>query len=56
MLERYGDVLTVSEISKILKISKHLARRLIITNKLKGFMIGREYRVSKIELEKYIKQ
>lgn len=45
MLERYGDVLTVSEISKILKISKHLVRRLIITNKLKGFMIGSGARI-----------
>lgn len=54
MLEKYNDVLTVSEVAEILHVSKHLIRSLIKNNNLKGFMIGREYRVSKKELINYI--
>lgn len=54
MLEKYNDVLTVAEISEILQVSKHLARSLIKNNNIKGFTVGREYRVSKKELVNYI--
>lgn len=54
MLEKYNDVLTVAEISEILQVSKHLVRSLIKNNNLKGFTVGREYRVSKKELVNYI--
>ena len=54
MLDEYKDVLTVQEVSDVLKISKQLVRKLIKNRELTGLRIGREYRVLKKDLISYI--
>lgn len=56
MLEEYKDVLTTSEVAEILSVSNQTVRSLIRMNKIKSFMIGRGYRVTKRDLMKYINQ
>ena len=48
----YPDVLDVSIIAKMLGISKSTVYELIHNNQIKGFLIGRKFRVLKKEVIK----
>ena len=50
----YPDVLDVGIIAKMLWISKSTVYELIHNNQIKGFLIGRKFRVLKKEVIKYI--
>ena len=54
MLNEYDDIMTVSEISKILYIGKNRVNELLETGKLKGFRIGRVWKIPKEALKEYI--
>lgn len=46
-LSEYSDVLTVSDLMKILKIGKNTAYRLLKENTIRSHKIGRSYRIPK---------
>ena len=46
--------LTVKEISEELRVSKWKVWELLTTGKLKGIRIGRQWRVKREELDKYV--
>ncbi len=54
MFNNFDDVLTVEELCEALKIGKNAAYRLLNEEKVKGFRIGRIWKISKQSLEKYI--
>ena len=54
MFNNYDDVLTVEELCEALKIGKNAAYRLLNEGKVKGFRIGRIWKISKQSLQDYI--
>lgn len=56
MFSEYNDLLTVSDICEILYIGKNRAYELLNTGLLKGFRVGKTWRVTKKSLEVYILQ
>ena len=56
MLEQYSDVLNVGEIASILHVSKGLVYNLIHSNQIRGFLVGRKYRVLKTELIRFLSE
>lgn len=52
--KNYPDAMSLSQIAECLGISKKLASRLIRSGELAAVKIGREYRVAKSTLIKYI--
>lgn len=50
------ELLTVSEVARILKTSKVQVRKMIRNELLPAFMVGREYRISKAYLEEFIRE
>lgn len=55
MFNDFDDVLTVEDLCEALKIGKNAAYRLLNEGKVKGFRIGRIWKISKQSLEAYIK-
>lgn len=55
MLEQYDDVISVKELCEILKIGRNRAYELLQTNQIKGFQMGRPWKISKIAIEEYLK-
>ncbi len=49
------EMLTVSEVAQILKLSDLTIRRYLKENKLNGFKVGREWRIVKGELDNFIR-
>lgn len=49
-----GYALTLTEVAKILKISTKLTSRLIHEGKLPAVKVGREYRIARDSLQKYL--
>ena len=54
MFDAYNDVLTVSEVMDLLYIGKNTVYRLLQEGDLKGFRIGKSWRIPKVSLEEYI--
>ena len=50
------EVLTVKEVSLLLKVSRQQVRKMIQRNELPAIKIGREYRVSSSHLERFLKR
>ncbi|WP_313256634.1 helix-turn-helix domain-containing protein [Lacrimispora sp.] len=55
MLEQYDDVISVKELCEILKIGRNRAYELLQTNQIKGFQMGRPWKIPKIAIEEYLK-
>ena len=51
MLNDYPDVLTVSDVQKILRIGKNRAYELVKQNKIPSIRIGNTYRISRNAIE-----
>lgn len=47
-------VMTFAEVQELLLISRHTLMKLLSQNKLRGFKVGRQWRVKKEELLQYI--
>lgn len=56
MLEQYNDILTIEDLCKILKIGRNRAYELLETEKIKGFRLGRPWKIPRIALENYLKE
>ena len=54
MLKNYPDVLNVTQLCEILKISRKLAYRLLKEGKIKHLKIGRSYKIPKPFLLRYL--
>ena len=54
MLQSYNDVLTVDELCEIMHIGKTNAYKLIKEGKVPSIKVGRQIRISKELLKKYI--
>lgn len=54
MLEQYQDVLSVDDIATILHVSKGMVYNLIHSKQIKGFLVGRKYRILKTELIRFL--
>jgi len=55
MLEQYDDVISVKELCEILRIGRNRAYELLQTNQIKGFQMGRPWKIPKVSVEKYLK-
>ena len=54
MFEQYDDILTIEEISEILKIGKTQAYRIVRSGDLKGYKEGKDWKIPKQALSKYV--
>ena len=56
MLTEFDDILTVQDVATILMVGKNTVYSLLESNTLKGFRIGRTWKVPKEALIDYIRQ
>lgn len=56
MLSDYNDILSVNDVCEVLFIGKNRTYELLNAGLLKGFRIGRSWRIPKKNLETYIIQ
>ena len=56
MLEQFNDVLTIEEVCSILMIGRNRAYEILKNGALKGFQMGRVWKIPKIAVEEYLKQ
>ena len=54
MLNDYEDILTVSDVAQILYIGKNRVYELLDSGDLKGFRIGRVWKIPKEAVQEYI--
>ena len=54
MFDHYDDILTVAEVMELLYVGKNTVYRLLQDGALKGFRIGKNWRIPKFCLEEYI--
>jgi excisionase family DNA binding protein len=55
MFKNYPDVVSVSEMQKMLNIGRNSAYRLLKTGKVKSIRIGRVHKITKSAIVQYIK-
>lgn len=56
MLENYNDILTIQDLCEFLMIGRNRAYELLDSQQIKGFRIGRNWKIPKIAVETYILQ
>ena len=56
MLESYDDILTVEEVAAILKVGMTQAYKLVRTGILKAYKEGKDWKIPKEALSRYIKE
>ena len=56
MLDDFGEILTLSEVSNILRIGLTNTYKLVRTGELKAFKTGKSWRITKQELVNYIRE
>ena len=54
MFDNYDDILTVAEVMELLYVGKNTVYRLLQDGELRGFRIGKVWRIPKACLEQYI--
>lgn len=52
--QQYPDVLDVKQLSKILNISTKTVYKLLENKEIRGFKVGREYRIPKLFILQYL--
>ena len=56
MLNQYKDVLTITALCEILMIGRNRAYELLKTGELRGFQLGRTWKIPKIAVEEYLRK
>ncbi len=56
MLEQYNDILTIEELCEVLKIGRNRAYELLENGEIKGFRLGRPWKIPKLSLQEYLKR
>ena len=54
MLNNTKDILTLKELQELLHIGKYTALRLVQSGEIEAFRVGKQWRVSKESVAKYI--
>ncbi len=54
MFEEYDDILTIDEVSEILKIGKTQAYKIVRSGNLKGYKEGKDWKIPKQALKLYV--
>ncbi len=54
MLNNTKDILTIRDLQKLLNIGRNTALRLVQSGDVEAFKVGRQWRVTKKEIVKYI--
>ena len=54
MLNNAKDILTLKELQELMHIGKNTALRLVQSGEIEAFRVGKQWRVSKESVEKYI--
>ncbi len=54
MLEEYKDIMTIKDVAEALNIGRNRTYELLENDKLKGFRIGRIWKVPKEAVKEYI--
>ena len=56
MLNQYNDILTIDELCEVLMIGRNQAYRLLNSQELPGFRIGKIWKIPKIAVDDYIRR
>lgn len=56
MLDQYNDVLTIEEVCGILMIGRNRAYEILKNGALKGFQMGRIWKIPKIAVIEYLRE
>ena len=56
MLNNTKDILTLKELQKLLHIGKNTALRLVQSGEIEAFRVGKQWRIVKDSIIKYIKK
>ena len=56
MLEHYQEVLDVEDVCEIFRVGRNRVYELLQTGQLRGFRLGRTWKIPKIAMEEYLKQ
>lgn len=54
MIMTQEEVYTIEEVAKILKVSEETVRRLIASGELDARRVGRQYRITRAALDKFL--
>lgn len=54
MLEQYNDILTIDDLCGILMIGRNRAYEILKSGSLKGFQMGRVWKIPKVAVIEYI--
>lgn len=54
MLENYNDILTIQDLCELLMIGRNHAYKLLESQQIKGFRIGRTWKIPKKAVEEFI--
>lgn len=54
MLERYDDVMSVEDLCELLRIGRNRVYELLQSGELKGFRLGRVWKIPKSSVEAFI--
>ena len=55
-LDKLPEVMTVKQLAEFLQVTELTIRRALTDKRLKGFKIGRDWRIEREEVIKWIKQ
>lgn len=55
MLEQYNDILSVEELCELLHVGQNRVYQLLQSGELKGFRLGKTWKIPKIAVEEYIR-
>ncbi len=55
MLEQYNDILSVEELCELLHVGRNRIYQLLQSGELKGFRLGKTWKIPKIAVEEYIR-
>ena len=55
MLEQYNDILSVEELCELLLVGRNRVYQLLQSGELKGFRLGKTWKIPKIAVEEYIR-
>ena len=53
MLEQYNDILSVEELCELLHVGRNRVYQLLQSGELKGFRLGKTWKIPKIAVEEY---
>ena len=56
MLNNAKDILTLKELQELLHIGKNTALRLVRSGEIEAFRVGNQWRILKVNVEKYIRR